>query len=210
MNKIKAITTALFALMLIYSCEESVREEIEGSLNIDSESEISQEEGKEEEEPKEQTVDERIVEIKSLYAEIQGAKDKEKNCTSNSVKDMNYDVIEDGIELTNKAKECRLNNDFMYQQVVMNGYEWSETCSFYYKEDKRFFAYLSGGAEGCGYDYRIYYDKDGEVIRVLLAENECDGQEVGNSKEITDEKRKGQIISSIANAEKEFKAILDK
>ncbi len=70
------------------------------------------------------------------------------------------------------------------------------------------FVYLTGDAEACGYDYRVYYDREGEVIRVLLAENDCDGDVIGSSIEVTDKKRKREILSSIANSKKEFRTIL--
>jgi hypothetical protein len=54
----------------------------------------------------------------------------------------------------------------------------------------------------------VYYNGKGEVIRVLLAENGCDGDYVGSSVEVNNEKRKQEILSSIANSEKELRTIL--
>ena len=212
MNKITTIALALFALILIYSCEDSARKEIEETLALDADSEpvntdVTKEEKAEVVEV-EQSVDDRILEIKALYAKIQGSADKNKNCKSGTK--TSYDGMEDQYPFENTAKECQLDGDFMYQQVSLSGYEWGETCTFYYKDNKRFFTYLTGGAEACGYDYRVYYNKEGEVIRVLLAENDCDGEEVSSSIEVTDEKRKQEIIGSIAHSEKELNAILKK
>ena len=150
------------------------------------------------------SVGDRIIEIKELYSEIQRAPNKEHNCISAS-ETRNDELREYSFE--NTAKECQLADEFMYQQVNLIGYEWGETTTFYYKEDQCFFVYLTGGAEACGYEYRVYYDRTGEVIRVLLAEN-CDGGDVGSSDEVTDEKRKKEILSSIANSEKELRTIL--
>ncbi len=210
MNKIKTITVVLLTLMMVYGCEESTRKEIEDTLNIDTDSDSVITSATQEEKvlEVEQSVDDRILEIKALYAKLQGSPDQNKNCTSNTK--MSYDGMEDQYPFENTAKECQLENNFMYQQVYLNGYEWGETCTFYYKEDKRFFTYLTGGAEACGYDYRVYYNREGEVIRVLLAENDCDGEKVSNSIEVTDEKRKQEILSSIAHSEKELNSILKK
>ena len=211
--KIKTIALAALALMLVYSCEESptdVAQETVSNKDSETESPNTEEEQIEEVPEIPQTVEERITEIKALYGKIQSSPNQQKNCTSKTKTTISYDIMEEGIPFTNTAKECLMENGFKYQQVEMNGYEWSETCNFYFKDNKRFFTYVSGGAEGYGYDYRVYYDREGEVIRVLLAENDYDGQEVGPSVEITKETRKEEILNEVAISEKEFKDILQK
>ena len=197
--------------MVVYSCEDSARKDIEEALNIDADSETAIFDEAEKEalaEEEEQSVGDRIIEIKAFYAKIQGAKNKDANCISDSK--TIYDGMEGGYPFKQAAKECQLEDNFMYQQVYLNGYEWAETTTFYYKEQKCFFVYTTGGAEACGYDYRVYYNREGEVIRVLLAENECDGQEVSSSIEVSDEKKKQEILNSIANAKKELDSTLKK
>ena len=150
-----------------------------------------------------QSVGDRITEIRSFYSKIQKAPKKESNCIS--AKETRNDELR---AFENTAKECQLADAFKYQQVNLNGWEWTETTTFYYKEDQCFFVYLKGGAEACGYEYRVYYNREGGVIRVLLAENDCDGEEVGSSIEVTDEKRKREILNSIDNSKKELRTIL--
>ena len=152
-----------------------------------------------------QSVGDRIIEIKAFYSKIQSAPNKENNCISAT--ETRNDELR-GYPFKNTAKECQLADNYMYQQVKLKGWEWEETTTFYYKEDQCFFVYLTGDAEACGYDYRVYYDREGEVIRVLLAENDCDGDVIGSSIEVTDKKRKREILSSIANSKKEFRTIL--
>ena len=152
-----------------------------------------------------QSVGERIIEIKAFYSKIQRATNKESNCIS-ATKTSNDEFRDYPFE--NTAKECQLADDFMYQQVNLNAWEWAETTTFYYKEHQCFFVYLTGGASAGGYDYRVYYDREGGVIRVLLAESDGDGEEVGSSVEVTDEKIKQEILSSIAYSKKELKTIL--
>lgn len=210
MNKINTIVIALFALIMVSSCEESASQDTGDTKNTITNSESISTDATQEEKTVEveQSVGDRIIEIKAFYALIQGSTDQNKNCVSD--KKISYDGMEDQYPFENTAKECQLEGDFMYQQVHLNGYECGETCTFYYKDGKRFFTYLTGSAEACGYDYRIYYDREGEVIRVLLAENDCDGQEVSSSIEVTDEKGKQEILRSVAHSEKEFKSILQK
>ncbi|MDG1332263.1 MAG: hypothetical protein P8P74_08025 [Crocinitomicaceae bacterium] len=212
MKNFKTFAAFLFVFALTLSCEEAVSEttdelKTENTDDVESSGDTPEETIQEEEDVP-QTVDERIKEIKELYAQIQSSPNQNKDCTSKAKTTINYDVIEEGIPFENTAKECILENDLKFQQVVLNGYEWSETVSFYFKDDQRFFSYVSGGAEAYGYDYRVYYDKDGEVIRVLLAENDYDGQEVSAPFEITEEGRKKEILNAVAYAKKELDKLL--
>lgn len=214
MKKRKSLTAVLAATLLITACSETTSDNseivdaVKGQLEAPSSEEEQTAPNETVESP--QTVEERIQEIKKLYANIQRSPNQDQDCTTKSKTTINYDVIEEGIPFENKAKECQLEDDLMYQQVTLNGYEWSETTSFYYHDGKRFFAYTSGGAEACGYDYRVYYDRDGEIIRVLLAENDCDGQEVSAPFEVTEEGRRDEILKSVEYAEKELNALLEK
>ncbi|MEJ6491266.1 MAG: hypothetical protein QNL60_02250 [Flavobacteriales bacterium] len=150
-----------------------------------------------------QPVEDRIIEIKEFYSEIQKSSNNDKNCISSKRKRRD----EFG-EYENHAKICHLTGDLMYQQVKLNGHEWEETASFYYKGNKCFFVYINSFSEACAHSYRVYYDRNGEVIRVLLAENDCDGDNVGSNVEVTDRNQKQEILNSIAYSKKELSAIL--
>lgn len=214
MTNLKTFAAMLFALAITLSCKEAVSdaseedntEQTDETPNTDA---VQDETPAEEVEDTPQTVEERIQEIKGLYAKIQGSPNQNKDCTSKIKSFMNYDVVEQGIPLENNAKKCQLEDNLMYQQVTLKGYEWSETCNFYYEDGQKFFTFLSGGAEACGYDYRVYYDKDGEVIRVLLAENDCDGQDVSAPFEVMDSTKKKEILDAVNYAEKEMASILN-
>ena len=154
------------------------------------------------------TTQERIQEIKALYAQIQASPNVNKDCVNKSKTTLNYDIMEEGFPMTNKAKSCQLEEGLKYEQVELNGYEWGETTSFYYKDGKRFFAFTKGGAEGCGYEYRVYYNEKGDNIRMLSARNECDGQEVSAPTEVQKAAEKAEVLNTIENAEEELKALL--
>lgn len=207
MNKLTILTIALFSVVMLNSCDQARTSDPENASGSETTQKEQEKESQQEETKVEQTIDERIVEIKQLYSAIQKAQKKESACTSKSK--TTYDGLEEKYPFENTAKQCQLEDDLMYQQVQLNGHEWSETCSFYYKDNALFFAFLSGGAEACGYDYRVYYNKDGEVIKVLSAENDCDGNEVSSSKDVTaNSKKKEEILKSIAIAKAECKSIL--
>jgi len=213
MKNLKLTAVILFAITLTVGCAEIVDDGIEDAkeeLKEDLTEEIEEldlspenvAEGR-------QTDEERIAEIKALYAKIQQSPKQNKDCVSNSKTTINYDIIDEGFPMTNTAKSCQLEDGLRYMQVELNGYEWAETANFYFKDDQLFFAYTSGGAEAYGYEYRVYYDKDGEVIRVLLSENDYDGEEVGSPFEVKNEGRKKEILDAIERAKKELKELLN-
>lgn len=199
---------------LLFACQSSTSDEDAKETNTqettDESASIENDasSAEEDETPQAQTVAERIAEIKALYAKIQSSANQTNACTHKSKTVINYDIIEEGFPMTNKAKSCQLEEDLSYEQVELNGYEWGETTSFYYHEGKRFFVFTNGGAEGCGYEYRVYYNPDGEIIRMLMSQNECDGREVSAPFEVTKEDQKEEIIRSITYAEKELKELL--
>ena len=212
MNNLKTLIALLFAFSFLMSCEQ-VNSDNNNDVQTNSAVESSKPEVMDEESPNEeeevpQTVEERIQEIRNLYAKIQSSPNQNKDCKLKSKTTMNYDVIEEGIPFENKAKQCQLEDGLMYEQIDLHGYEWAETAHFYYKDGQKFFAFIDGGAESYGYEYRVYYSREGEVIRVLLAENDYDGEEVGSPFE-PKEGRKKKILDEIAHAEKEIKSLLN-
>jgi len=156
-----------------------------------------------------QTVEERIQEIKELYAKIQSSPNQNKDCTSKSKTTIDYDILKEGYPFENTAKKCKLEDGLLYEQVTRNGYEWSETTSLYHKDGKRFFVFVTGGAEAYGYEYRIYYDKNYQDIRILMAENDYDGQEVSTPFVLKDENRREEILNGVDAAMKEIATILE-
>jgi hypothetical protein len=215
MNNMKVFLALLITFSFLMGCEQA-DSDTNNDVQIENAEETSETEVMENEFPSEeaeeetpQTVEERIAEIKELYAKIQSSPNQNKDCKSKSKTTMNYDVIEEGIPFENSAKQCQLEDGLMYEQVNLQGYEWAETARFYYKDGQKFFAFVDGGAEAYGYEYRVYYDREGEAIRVLLAENDYDGQEVGSPFEIKDEGRKKEILDGVAYAEKEGKSLLN-
>lgn len=200
-------------LSLFVSCEESlstIEKETEKHDEAYESAVVEKEKSPKEETTSAQTVAERIAEIKQWYSKIQSSPNQNKDCKNQSKTTLNYDIIEEGFPITNKAKSCQLEDGLQYEQVELNGYEWGETTSFYYKDGKRFFAFTKGGAEGCGYEYRVYYNEKGEIIRMLSARNECDGQEVAAAKEVQNEGEKEEILNTVKNAEEELSALLKK
>lgn len=214
MRNSNALIIGLFASAILFSCgqansdanNEAETENTEESSNAEM---IEKEDSSDEAEEAPQTVEERIQEIKELYAKIQSSPNQNKDCISESKTTINYDVIKEGIPFENTAKKCSLEDGLAYEQVTMNGYEWSETTHFYHKDEQRFFVFVTGGAEAYGYEYRIYYDKNYKDIRILVAENDYDGEEVSAPFVLKDENRREEILSGVDYAKNELKTILE-
>lgn len=207
MKKSKILIPTLFAFAVFLSCEQA-KSDANNDIETENTEMVEEETPTEEIAETPQTVEERIKEIKALYANIQSAPNKNKDCTSKSKTTINYDVIEEGIPFENSAKKCQLEDGLMYEQVTINGYEWSETTHFYYKDRQQFFVFVTGGAEAYGYEYRIYYDKNYKDIRILLAENDYDGQEVSAPFILKDENRREEILNGVDFARKEITTIM--
>ncbi|MFK7787279.1 MAG: hypothetical protein AB8B56_19305 [Crocinitomicaceae bacterium] len=213
MKNLRFLSVLLLTLTIAVSCEEAVEEtfdELKGGISeelSDTEAPTTESDTEQKEAP--QTVEERIQEIKELYAKIQNSPNQNKDCTSKSKTTINYDVIKEGYPFENDAKKCNLEDGLMYKQVTLRGYEWGETANLYYKDGQRFFVFVTGGAEAYGYEYRIYYNKNNEVIRILLAENDYDGQEVSAPFILKDENRREEILNGVDIAMKEIATILD-
>lgn len=165
-------------------------------------------ESAEQEEEAVQSVTDRILEIKDLYAKLQAYSTEEVNCKTASK--TTYDGLseEHKYPFENTAEDCQLKDNFSYKLVELNGYEWGESTTFYYKDNQLFFTFLRGGAEACAYEYRVYYAKDASVIRILLTENDCNAEDPPPSTEVKDEQKKEQILKAVRNAEQELISML--
>lgn len=199
---------ACIGLIVLSACGGSPASDAETNSG-NQESAQTNEAGTEAEEAK-QSVEDRIAEIKDLYASIQKADKSKQKCSSWK------SITKDGLDMNmqfpfeNTAEECTLPGGLRYQTLERNGYEWSETSHFYYKDDALFFVFIDGGAEACGYQYRIYYDMEGEIIRVLSSENDCDGDDVGKPTEVVDEKKRKEILKTLLRCQKDFMDISGK
>lgn len=195
----------ILPMLLLFGCNSTENTQQKPSSESSSE-EAMKVEGSDVESQKEQTNDERILEIKKFYKEIESS--EKKACNQKTM--TSYDSFdgEEQIAFENTAEICNLAIGFTRKSVELFGYEWAETCTFYYEGDNLFFAYLSGGAEACAYEYRVYYDRNGKVIRLLASENDCDGEEPGESVEVTDLKKSEDILSTVNYDLEQLESIL--
>lgn len=154
----------------------------------------------------EQTNEERIAQIKQFYKDVEAS--EKKACKTESR--ISYDSFdgEEQIPFEDFAEQCNYAIGFTRKSVELHGYEWADQATFYYEGDDLFFVYMSGGAEACAYEYRVYYDKRENPILVLSSENDCDGEDPGNSIEVKDEQKKEEIIETITYTLRQLNSIL--
>ena len=194
------------ALLLLFACTEQAS--TQKTISKESKPPEILSKSIEKEDKPTQSVEDRILEIKDLYTKLQALSGEELDCkTANKT---TYDGLseEHKYPFENRAEDCRLKDDFRYKLVELNGYEWNETTTFYYKNEQLFFTFLRGQGEACSYEYRVYYAKDASVIRVLLTENDCNAEDPPPSTEVKDEQKREQILKAVRNAEQELLSIL--
>ena len=157
------------------------------------------------------TKDERIAQIKLFYKECMSLVSNESDCRTDTLmrKEKPFpDMAE--MEYKQIAKSCELPNSYSYLEGQFFGHEWANTSLFYYKGDDLFFAFSSGGAEGCGWEYRLYFNKEGEVIKVTEKSNECDGDYPTIDKNLTDLPEGDHIIGNLKGNLELIESILAK
>jgi hypothetical protein len=133
----------------------------------------------------------RITEIKKMYVETNKLIENKTNSNCKSATKTEYEGFDENSEkfpFQQSAEKCILTNEYQTLSGIFNGYEWNCNLSIYQKNGKMFFALMSSGAEACSSEYRIYYDINENVIKVLAKQNDCDGNSPTINKEITDKK----------------------
>lgn len=140
----------------------------------------------------------RITEIKKMYAEVNELSLKKKDCFSGKKTEYDsFDEASEKIPFDQTAEKCKLGNNYVTISASLNGYEWNSNVSYYYKNDKLFFVFISNGAEACMVEYRIYFDENQKIIKLLEKSNNCDGGDLKNNNEITDAKEFDETMQLI-------------
>ncbi len=122
-----------------------------------------------------QSVEDRIIEIREFYSKIEIARSKEDNCFSATK----------GEGQVWTAEECKWADGFKFQSYENKGPGFRygiqgpmgclghfNRTSFYYKGDQLFFVFKQIGDECWSNETRVYYDREGEVIRMLRSQEE--------------------------------------
>jgi hypothetical protein len=146
----------------------------------------------------------RILEIKKMYGEVIKLSNSitSKNCKTGKVTDyQGFDENSEKMPFEQKAEYCNVSADYSTYKAKFSGYEWSTETVFYLKGNKIFFVFMSSNSEACSNEYRIYYDLNRNVIKILNKSNDCDGDKPLKSSEIQD---KAEIKSIINEVNRDF------
>ena len=151
----------------------------------------------------------RISEIKKMYSEATTLSLKKKDCISGKkIEHEGFDEASEKFPFEQTAEKCKLGNNYVTIAASLNGYEWNSNISYYYKNDKLFFVLLSNGAEACIVEYRIYFDENQKIIKLLEKTNDCDGGELKSNNEITDVKEFEETFQLIEQNKNKIDEIL--
>ena len=156
----------------------------------------------------------RILEIKKMYGEIikLSTSNTSKQCKSGKRTD--YEGLNEESKkfpFPQTAELCRLSKDYSTYHAKFCGYEWHSDTTYYLKDNKIFFVFSSSNPESCKSEYRVYYDLNGKVIRILQkSDPDCDGSVASeNSIEIKDKVEMKSIVNSINSDFSKLLKILD-
>jgi hypothetical protein len=97
-----------------------------------------------------------------------------------------FDPSSEKMPFEQTAEFCNISKDYVTYNGNFSGYEWISNKTYYLKNNKLFFVFISSGAEACAHEYRIYYDMNENIIQILKKTNDCDGSSPITSSEIKD------------------------
>ena len=90
------------------------------------------------------------------------------------------------------AELSHISKDYTTYNGNFSGYEWISNKTYYLKNNKLFFVFISSGESGEELQYsicqelRIYYDMNENIIQILKKTYECDGSAPSTTSEIKD------------------------
>ncbi len=131
----------------------------------------------------------RIAEIKKMYGEIVklSSSNISKKCKQGKMTIYEgFDPSSEKMPFEQTAEFCNISKDYVTYNGNFSGYEWISNKTYYLKNNKLFFVFISSGAEACAHEYRIYYDMNENIIQILKKTNDCDGSSPITSSEIKD------------------------
>ena len=151
----------------------------------------------------------RILEIKKMYGDIIKLNNEitSKQCKTGKV--INYEGFSENsgkMPFEQVAELCNVSKDYTTYKSNFCGYEWRNETIYYLNANNIFFVFIASNAEACISEYRIYYDINGTVIKIINKANDCNGDKPIKSVEITDKTEIKNIVDGI-NAD--YKKLLE-
>lgn len=192
----KSLTTTLFFVVLVFSlssCDEEKKspkkkQQKEAPPIVDS---TFDDASIEYDHPP--STEGRIAEIKQWYNEFQqvsNSKDIFNNCETTRWKEIEFEAT-----LEQSTKRCFYDSNFQSIQTRLEGWESVTTTTHYLKDNLIFFAICKTSDTSVEATYRIYYDHDIQVIRILeTVKDNVDSSLSHSNVELTNQNEINQVI----------------
>lgn len=142
----------------------------------------------------------RIQEIKKMYTDIiqlEKIEGFDKCKTGDKITYEGFSPESEQMPFKQISKKCDFSGHYTIYIGEFIGYEWDEKIIYYYENEKLFFVFIEQGAEACASEYRVYYDLNGNIIKVLQKSNDCDGEKPAISIEVKDKSEKENLLLQI-------------
>ncbi len=142
----------------------------------------------------------RILEIKKMYGEVTKLSNSNISKQCKKGKMTNYEGFDPSSEkmpFEQTAELCHISKDYITYHAKFCGYEWISDKIYYLKNNKIFFVFISSGSEACSNEYRVYYDLNENIIKILNKSNDCNGDSPLKSSEIKDNAEMKRIYEDI-------------
>lgn len=168
----------LIALLMVTSCAEK-QEEVKSTTETAPKQETVIAE------PVEPDSLTRLQQIKSMVQECDNVfKGKKSDCTDGK-KTVSEEISEgDPFTFEQTAKKCKDVSGYELQSAYFNGHEWSNSVKIYLKNGIPFFVFSETYSEGLATESRYYFKTKGELLSVLVRENDGMGGDLGKNKSL--------------------------
>ena len=131
----------------------------------------------------------RILEIKKMYGEVIKLSNTNTSKQCKKGKTINYEGFDQSskkMPFEQTAELCHISKEYTTYNAKFSGYEWESDEIYYLKDNKIFFVFMVTGSASCSNEYRVYYDANENIIKILNKSNDCNGGSPINSSEIKD------------------------
>jgi hypothetical protein len=125
----------------------------------------------------------RLQQIKSMVQECDNVFKGKKSECKDGKKTVSEEVNEgEAFSFDQTATKCKDVSGYELHTAYFNGHEWSNTVKIYLKNGIPFFVFSETYSEGSATESRYYFKTKGELLSVLVRENDGMGGDLGKNK----------------------------
>lgn len=141
----------------------------------------------------------RVQQIRTMVKECSNIfKGKKVNCKDGK-KTISEEVNEgDPFNFEQTASKCIDVSGYELHTAYFNGHEWSNTVTIYIKDGVPFFGLSETYSEGFATESRFYFKTKGDILSVLIRENDGMGGNLGKNKALTSAQEITDIMANFS------------